>query len=189
MHFESAIYRNFNQKKWCLCFFFDLKKMNFTATVQCFSIFPNHWNHQKSPEFSKIQKKIGESSPLFFLFSRYKKSRILATLCCHNFWIKILWQHKNLICKVVATQKNFLSITFLWQHKISISIFVLPQNCKLEICVATKLQIWIFWIMYQCDHCKWLTDVYFQHVFGCNFWMCEIAQHHFPWRELSQHFD
>ena len=85
-------------KKMMFVYFFDLKKMNFTATVQCFSIFPNHWNHQKSPEFSKIQKKIGESSPLFFLFSRYKKSRILATLCCHNFW------NQNL----VATQKSDL---------------------------------------------------------------------------------
>ena len=80
--------------------------------------------------------------PYFFFFQGIKNQEFWRLCAATTFEIEILWQHKNLICKVVATQKKlFVNNFFLWQHTNSISIFVLPQNCKLEICVATKLQI------------------------------------------------
>ena len=134
----------FQPKKNDVCVFFWFEKNEFHCNG---TVFFNFSKPLKSPKitwiFQNPKKKLARVPPYFFFFQGIKNQEFWRLCAATTFEIKILWQHKNLICKVVATQKklfvnNFfcgntkIQFQFLCCHKIANLKFVLPQNCKFE---------------------------------------------------------
>ena len=133
----------FQPKKMMFVFFLIWKKWISLQRYSVFQFFQTTEITKNHLNFPKSKKKLARVPPYFFFFQGIKNQEFWRLCAATTFEIEILWQHKNLICKVVATQKklfvnNFfcgntkIQFQFLCCHKIANLKFVLPQNCKFD---------------------------------------------------------